>query len=376
LNEALDARGYETLLVHGSVGRGEASLESVAESGSIRRLKIPELGPRLSIFDDVRAFRRLLLLLLRESPDIVHTHTAKAGALGRLAALVANLTRARKRRAVIIHTFHGHVFEGYFHPWAGAAVRWIERALAAATDRIVVISPRQRADIVERFRVASALKTVVVPLGLDLDPLLELPADAPNMRQSLQIDPHDCVVGFVGRLVPIKNLDLLIRAFALARVRHPTIRLMVVGNGPLRAHLERLAADLGVSSHVRFTGWLGDLPRVYATMDLCALTSINEGTPVALIEAMAAGKAVVCTAVGGVPDLVVDGLTGRLVQPGDVKGLAQTLGELAADPVQRRRLAQAGRNRVAEHFSTDRLASDIDAVYRSVFESRRRSFPS
>lgn len=373
LNAGLDAHGYDTLLVYGSVAAGEASLEQLAESYAIRRIKVPELGPRISAMSDLRAFARLTALLFRETPDVVHTHTAKAGTLGRLAAGVFNLTRRPSRRAVVIHTFHGHVFEGYFHPMVNAAIRTVERALAALSDRIVTISPRQRADIVERFRVTPAAKTVTVPLGLDLDRLLALPAHAPNLRDALAIPPDACVVGFVGRLVPIKAVDVLVRAFASARQQQPRLHLLIVGDGPLRGELEALAASLGIAPQVHFIGWTDDLARVYATMDVCALSSINEGTPVALIEAMAAGRAVAATAVGGVADVLAEGEAGRLVPPGDEAALADALADLAADANERARLGQRGRARVAERFTPSRLVRDIDALYREALRARRPS---
>ena len=153
LNTGLEARGYDTVLVHGSVAPGEASLEDMAEQYGITRERIAELGPRISALDDLRAFGRLVSLIFRESPDVVHTHTAKAGALGRLAALVFNVTRGRRRRAVVVHTFHGHVLEGYFTPAINSLLRATERALSAVTDCIVTISPRQRTDLVDRLRV-------------------------------------------------------------------------------------------------------------------------------------------------------------------------------------------------------------------------------
>jgi glycosyltransferase involved in cell wall biosynthesis len=371
LNAGLDALGYDTLLVYGSVAAGEASLEQMAESYAIRRVKIPELGPRISPLDDLRAFARLTALLFCETPDVIHTHTAKAGTLGRLAAVIFNMTRRPSRRAVVVHTFHGHVFEGYFHPAVNAGVRAVERTLAAMSDRIVAISPRQRADIVDRLRVTPAANTVTVPLGLDLDRLLRMPEHSPNLRETLRIPSEACVVGFVGRLVPIKAVDVLLRACAAAQRRQPALYLLVVGDGPLRADLEALATTLGIMPVVRFIGWTDDLPRVYATMDVCALSSINEGTPVALIEAMAAGRAVAATAVGGVPDVLADGKAGRLVPPGDTNALADALADLAGDAAERARLGHLGRAHVAERFAASRLVRDIDSLYREALDARR-----
>jgi glycosyltransferase involved in cell wall biosynthesis len=312
---------------------------------------------------DARAFVALLRLVFREQPDVVHTHTAKAGTLGRLAAFVYNSTRRRERRALVVHTFHGHVFEGYFSERTNRLVRLTERTLARITDLVITISPRQRRDIVERFAIASDAKTVVVPLGLDLERLLALPSDAPNMRVMLGASADDLVVGYVGRMVPVKDLGTLVKAFALAHASVPELRLALAGDGPERAGLERLARELDVLDRLHFLGWVEDLPALYATIDMFALSSLNEGTPVAAIEAMSAARAVVSTRVGGVPDVVEAGVSGLLVPAQDVNSLAGALVQLAADPALRSRLGQAGREFARVRYSHTRLVDDIDKLY-------------
>ena len=311
LDRGLRARGHQTLLVHGTIGDGEASLEHLAAESGVPTLKIAELGRRVSPLGDARAFIRLARTIFRESPDVVHTHTAKAGTLGRLAALAFNATRGRARRAVVVHTFHGHVLDGYFSPFVNRLVRSAERMLARTTDRVVTISPAQRDEIVGRFGVGRPETTAVVPLGLDLQPLLE--GGAPSLRRELGIDDRAFVVGFVGRMVPIKDLPTLVLAFARLLATTPDAFLLLVGDGPVRPDLERLIDERGLRDRIRLLGWREDLARVYATIDVCALASRNEGTPVAVIEAMAAGRPVVATRVGGVPDVVEDGETGILV---------------------------------------------------------------
>jgi glycosyltransferase involved in cell wall biosynthesis len=365
LNRGLQARGHDALLVHGAVGPGEASLERLAEAGGVRVEKLAELGPRISAFSDLRAFARLLRITFREAPDVIHTHTAKAGTLARLSAAIFNLTRRRARRAVVVHTFHGHVLDGYFGLVGNALVRTAERSLARVTDCIVTISPSQRRDIVERFHVAPAARVVTIPLGLDLDALLNAPAVAatPTLREALSIPPGDFVVGFVGRFVAIKDLRTLVDAFGQVVREVPHARLLLAGDGPTRGELQHAATAAGVADRVHFLGWTEDLVSVYAAMDVCALSSLNEGTPVALIEAMAAGKPVVATRVGGVPDLVDDGRTGLLVAARDSAALARSLVTLAADPPLRARLGGAARADVQSRFSHDRLVDDIDRLY-------------
>ncbi len=373
LDRGLRARGYDTLLVHGSIDPGEASLEHLAQTSGLRTLKIPDLGRSISPLSDIRAFLQVTRTIFREAPDVVHTHTAKAGTLGRLAALAFNATRSRRRRCVLVHTFHGHVLSGYFGRVGNVLARLIERTLGAATDRTVAISPRQRRELVDRFRVASDARTVVVPLGLDLGPLLEQTADAPNLRRELQIGDEDIVVGYVGRFVPIKNIALLVRAFADASLLQKDMWLLLAGDGPLRTELESLADRCGIKDRVRFLGWTENLGALYATLDVCALSSLNEGTPVAIIEAMAASKAVVATAVGGVADVVDEGRTGLLVESGDADALAAALRRLAADPAERLALGVAARREVAQRFSSERLVDDIDHLYQEALAEKRHA---
>ena len=373
LDHGLRERGHRTRLIHGSVGEGEGSLEHLANEFDVPVCKIADLGRRLSVFSDVRAFGRVLALFFREVPDVVHTHTAKAGALGRLAALLFNATRRRRRRCVVVHTFHGHVLEGYFGPVAERVVRVLERTLALVTDRIVAISPIQSRDLATRFRIGSPAKIVTIPLGLQLDTLLTLEPGAADDREELSIPRDDVVIGFVGRMVAIKSLPTLITSFAGIVQQQANVTLMLVGDGPLRREIEALALRLGVSSRVRFCGWREDLARVYATMDICALPSLNEGTPVALIEAMAAGRPVVATRVGGVPDVVDDGKTGLLVPAGDVESLTTAILGLARDAETRRRYGAAGREHVKLRYTVDRLIQDIEQLYASALVQKRRS---
>jgi glycosyltransferase involved in cell wall biosynthesis len=371
LDQGLQARGHHTLLAHGAVGAGEASLEHLAAERRVRSMRISGLGRRVSPLSDARALLRLLGLAFRESPDVIHTHTAKAGTLGRIAALAFNATRGRSRRCLVVHTFHGHVLQGYFHPALNILVRCAERALALATHRIVTLSPSQRTDIVHRFAIARDSKTVTIPLGLDLEPLLELPSSAPDYRRELSIGPAEVVIGYVGRMVPIKDLGTLFAAFVRACASHPNLRLLLAGDGPERAKIDELVSQSHIGDRVACLGWTEDLPRVYATMDICALSSLNEGTPVALIEAMAAGRAVVATAVGGVPDVVEEGETGLLVPPGDVEAFAAAVLDLAFDVQRRRRMGMAGRQRAAARFSAERLVDDVERMYVSALAEAR-----
>jgi glycosyltransferase involved in cell wall biosynthesis len=371
LDRGLRGRGYDTRLVHGSLAPYEASLEHLAVEAGLPTTRIRELGRRISPMSDVRAFVHLLRLVFREAPDVIHTHTAKAGTLGRLAAALFNLTRSRRRRCLVVHTFHGHVLTGYFGPAMNVAVRLVERTLARITDRVVTISPAQREDIVTRFRIAAAARTTVVPLGLDLDRLARLDPSAPHLRRQLGIPEQAFVVGYVGRFVAIKDLATLVHAFARVAAARTDAVLLLVGDGPLRPEIEGLVASLSLRDQVRLAGWIDDLAPLYATIDVCALSSLNEGTPVALIEAMAAARAVVATRVGGVADVVEHERTGLLVPPRSPDELADGILRLASDPGERSRMGAAGRDAVVAHFAPERLVNDIDQLYTSALTQKR-----
>ena len=365
----LDRRGYDSLLVFGETGPGEASFEDLATAAGIRRERVSTLGRRLHLWSDVQAFRALVRIIRREHPDIVHTHTAKAGALGRVAAALVNLARPRSRRALVVHTFHGHVLAGYFSRPGSLAARLAERALARLTDVIVAISEEQRRDFVERFRIAPADRVVTIPLGLELGAYAALGPPSADARRSLNIDPEAVVFGFIGRFVPIKNLPLLVHAFARAAIDRAV--LLLVGDGEERPTLESLARTLGVEAAIRFAGWRRDLEQIYAALDVVVLTSNNEGTPVALIEGLAAGRPCIATAVGGVPDVVENGVTGLLVPPNDVAVFAAAIKRLAADPTARHRMGAAGRTKVTAAYSIERLVRDLDAMYRDRLSAKR-----
>jgi glycosyltransferase involved in cell wall biosynthesis len=374
LNAGLQERRHQTLLIHGVVPAGEAPLAAVSIGLGIAAVQQPHLVPRISLVNDLRAFGALVAAIFRQSPDVVHTHTAKAGALGRLAALLYNSTRRRRRRCFVVHTYHGNVFEGYFHPVANRAIRLTERALALATDRIVTVSPSQQRDIVERFAIAAKPKTAIVRLGLDLESLLQLPAQCPaSFRAALDVEPDDIVVGSFGRMVAIKDLPTLVRAFALALQRNPKLQLVMAGDGPMRPAVEALVEQLRIGKRVHLLGWTDDLPRLYATIDICALASLNEGTPVTVIEAMAAGKPTVATAVGGMSDMVEHEVTGLLVPPRNVDALAAAIHCLAADRGRRQRMGEAARKRATAMYSLGRLVTDVEELYTTGLAAKRRT---
>jgi glycosyltransferase involved in cell wall biosynthesis len=365
LGGLLDPERYETLLLHGCVGEGEASLADSVRARGAALSEVPGLRPELRPHDDARALAHLVLAVRRFRPDIVHTHTAKAGMLGRLAAVLAG-----KPRPIIVHTYHGHVLEGYFGPLSNTAYRGLERRLGRVSDRLIGVSSATVDDLV-RLGVAPRSKFEVIPIGLDLDPFLAADAGAgAGFRKEMGAGPDDVLLTFVGRLVPIKRVDLLVRAVAHARALGAPVRLAIVGDGPLRPELERLTRDLALADRVRFAGYRGDMVAVAAASDVAVLSSDNEGTPVSLIEAAAAGTPAAALAVGGVPDVVTPD-TGVLAAPGNAQELGEAIRSLAHEAEERRRMGERARRHVGERFSVSRLIDDIDSLYGELIERSR-----
>jgi glycosyltransferase involved in cell wall biosynthesis len=366
LSRELDRRGYRTTLVAGRVGEGEGSMEPLAAELGVEPVYIRSLQREISLFEDAVAVLQLVRLIRRERPQILHTHTAKAGTIGRIAARLAGSARPE----VVVHTFHGHVLRGYFSPVKTRVFRLVERVLARYSDSLVAVSPEVREDLV-RMHVAPPGKVAVVRLGLDLEQRVAAPQGTrERVRAELRVG-DEALVGWLGRMTEIKCVDVLLRAFA--RVRDDAV-LVLVGDGPLRPGLEALAAELGIAERCRFVGYSDQVAEFYAACDVIALSSANEGTPVTIIEALAAGVPVVSTDVGGVRDVVGDGRSGLLVPAGDVEALGDALDRLAGDPALRRELGGRGRD-VIERYSIPRLVDDLDLLYRELLETRKPAAP-
>jgi glycosyltransferase involved in cell wall biosynthesis len=364
LSALSDPERYETVLFHGAVGAGEADLSSAADRLGVRRELVPGLRPELRPLDDMRALFHLVRAVRRLRPDIVDTHTAKAGMLGRLAAAIA-----MRPRPVIVHTYHGHVLEGYFGRLQNAFYRALERGLARVSDALIGVS-RATVDDLVRLRIADRSKFRVVPIGLDLEPFLNSSrAAGAAFRAEAGAAADETLLTFVGRLVHIKRVDILLRAFARASPRG-RMRLAIVGDGDLRPELERQARELGIADRVWFAGYRDDMVAVAAAANIAVLSSDNEGTPVSLIEAAAAGKPAVSTNVGGVPDVVTPE-SGLLAPIGDSDALADAIASLAADDERAAAMGAQARAHVAGRFSIGRLVHDMDALYQELLARRR-----
>ena len=315
------------------------------------------LGPR-----DLVALAQLTRLIRQVRPDIVHTHAAKAGALGRLACILCG--RASPR--VQVHTFHGHVLSEYFSPPASALFRRIERALARRTSTLVAVSEEVRDDLI-RWRIAPRQKIEVIPLGLDLGRFRvsqdQVQRARAELRQQLGVPMRAEVVVLVARLVPIKRVDRFLRI--AGRLASDTEAFfVVVGDGELGPELKCSPEARALGSRLIWAGFLSDMPAVMAAADVVVLTSDNEGTPVSLIEAHAAGRPVVSTRVGGVASVVADGHTGYVVPTSDEAGFARRVAMLLHDRTLAGEFGRAGREHVIDRFAIDRLVGDIDRLYR------------
>jgi len=357
LTAGLKSRGYSTCLAVGKESPREGNLLDLAAAKGVECLQLGALGREIRPLADARALWRLWRLIRQQRPHVVHTHTAKAGVLGRIAARLAGVP-------VVVHTYHGHVLRSYFGPLRTVLFRGLERVLGHASDALVAVSDSVKDDLVA-LGVADAGKIRVVPLGLELTHLTGvLPRG--GLRSPAGVPDGAPLVGIVGRLAPIKDLPTFLAAAAAVRRSVPEARFAIVGDGEERDALEAEAARLGLDGAVHFHGCHRDMAAVYGDLDVVVNCSRNEGTPVALIEALAAGRPVVATRVGGTPDLLAEGTHGVLVPPADPEALAAAICAILRAPEGARARAACGRTYVLRQHSADRLVRDVDALYRQL----------
>ncbi len=407
----LEGEGFATTLLAGSVTEDEGDMGYYAGRMGVDPVPIPGLDRRLRPLAALRALLFLYRRFRRDRPRVVHTHTAMAGAVGRGAALLA-------RVPIVVHTYHGHVLGGsYFSRSATTLFLTIERVLARGTDALVVLTEGQRREMLEGLRIGREGQYRVISLGLDLERFVRAPIGSAEeeavrreARRSLGIAPGAPVVGVVGRLVSVKNHELLLEAIPQVVERlnavagggsgglpggvpgeslggssgespggspGDALRVVLVGDGERRAALETRAAELGVAGHLIWTGWRDDLEALYPAFDVTVLTSHDEGTPVALLESLAAGVPVVSRAVGGIPEVLEGGRWGRLVdetasgrQGGtDSSAMAEAIARaLMSPPALSRR--EAARAHVLARFGRARLAADMSRLYEELLNMR------
>lgn len=370
---------FETLVVSGLKDDGEESSEFILKRMGIEPLYVPNMRRSLNPLKDLPAYIHLKKIIGDFKPDIVHTHAAKAGALGRLAAWECGVPN-------IVHTFHGHVFHSYFGPVKTRFFLEIERFLARISHQIIAISPLQAKEITETYKVCEAQKVSIVPLGFDLSRFIE-PDDNKRrqFRQRYDVQENEVVISIVGRITPIKNHALFIETLrqALLHTQRP-LRAFVVGDGEQRIQMERLAAQVGIDfvrpedpprrATLTFTSWIKNIDEVYAGTDIVMLTSLNEGTPVTLIEAQAACRPVLSTNVGGVCDVTQQGETALLTPSGNVQELTKYLLQLVENDELRRQMGNKGRQWVLQRHHYTRLANDMAQIYRRLLERNDKKY--
>ncbi len=323
---------------------------------------VPALVREIHPVSDVRATFALWRLLRRERPALVHTHTSKAGAVGRLAAKLAGVP-------VVIHTPHGHVFYGYYGAIVSAIIRLLERLLATITDRIVTLTDRGAEEHVQ-YKIAGPEKFVTIHSGIDIAHYQSVRVDPAVKRKELGIPPEGPIVGTVGRLVPIKGLEWLLKAAPRVLAEFPQAYFVIIGDGPMLGELRELTSKLGIGPRVVFLGAREDAPECLAALDLFVLPSLNEGMGRVLIEAMAVGCPVVATRVGGIPDVVTDRTTGLLVPPRDDRALAEAILTLLQDRSRRVAYGEAARRRVDGRFDVETMVRNIERLYDAVWQEK------
>lgn len=383
LTAGLQSDDWESVLVAGSVPPGEDDMSYFAADNGVTPVYIAQMSREISAGDLISIWK-LFRLLVRERPDIVHTHTAKAGTVGRIAALLYRWATlggllGKARPCKVVHTYHGHIFHSYYGPINTRFFLMIEKTLARlGTNRIVVVSQQQRREINETFAVGRPEQFVVIPLGLDLTQFASWKDRGKSLRDELGASPEDILVGIVGRLTEIKNHELFFNAIKLFKEMTATpkrVRFIVIGDGGLRQKLKGQVELTGLAGDVVFTGNRNDPENFYPALDLVALTSRNEGTPLTLIEAMANARAVIATSVGGVVDLLGESASetddndylvctrGVRIKPGDARALAAGLARLVSDSALRQELGERGLRFVQQNYSKERLLNDVRSLY-------------
>ena len=362
--------GFRTTLITGKLAPGERSADELIAQLDEPPVRIEQLERDPSFVKDVTTLLQLIRIFKKQRPDIVHTHTSKAGALGRIAAWIAGVP-------IRVHTYHGLVFAEHFSGRRSRFYVELERFLARLSTRLVAISPKQKSDLGTQFRIAAAEKIECIPLGLDLEPFLTQRAPSFVLRSELGLSANDNLVGWVGRLAPIKDPFLLVEVARRVVGAIPTCHFAIAGDGELRGKLENAVRQAGLTSNVHLIGWRTDLAEIYSDLDLVILTSKNEGTPLVLLETMACGKTFVATEVGGIPDLTI----GECAELAGVKyfenaalttrspdSLTAATLRLLGDAQLRGRMSEKAREFVSGRFSASRLAGDLAALYESLLQ--------
>lgn len=356
LTSKLQKKGHESSLISGQVSPSEGNmLDLMSVDSSLNHIYIPELGREISPWKDLIALIKLTLLFLRERPDVVHTHGSKAGFVGRLSAFFAGVP-------VRIHSFHGTIFQGYFHWFKSRLFTFFEKLLALLTDCIFTDADSIGKELI-KLSIAPREKIKTMPIGLDLSQFDHLAPFRGRLREKLNLAGDVALVGIVSRLVPIKGVDVFLKAAQKVQKEKPKVHFVIAGDGELRGDLERLCDSLGLRNHVSFLGFWQDLRELYADFDIVVLSSFNEGCPISILEAMASEKPIVASAVGGVSDVVSAGRTGLMVSANDPEVLANGVLQVLNHPSLAKDLARNAKKEVFEKFHIDVSVRHTEDLY-------------
>ncbi|MCK5427293.1 MAG: glycosyltransferase family 4 protein, partial [Thermodesulfovibrionia bacterium] len=353
--DSLDLNIFDVRLITGISLYPSLETRNFLERFSNRVITIPQLKRDINPLSDIVALLRLYRLFRKEDFDIVHTHTAKAGALGRLAARFAGVPK-------IVHTSHGHNFYGYFGPVRSKLVVMVERFISYFTDKINALTELEKQDLAF-YKVAQPAKIVVINSGLELERYRKININAGEKRSELRVGQDTILVGMISRLETVKGPEYFIEAARLITEKFPEVRFIVAGDGSLRSKLEFHCKKLHISDKLIFIGWREDIPEILSVLDILVVPSLNEAVGRILIEAGACGKPVVATRVGGIPEVVKDNQTGILVPPGDAHGLARAVISLLEDEKKRQRMGETAKNWVDDKFSASRMVKGFSDLY-------------
>ena len=356
LNKGLDKKVFQSLLLCGNISDGEKSMYNEAKKSGIKLISIPELTNEHSLnLKDLKALLKIYLIIKKYKPDIVHTHTAKAGLIGRIAAHLALTPK-------IVHTYHGHVLHSYFSRPKTYLLRFMEKLLALISDSLIVVSDKIKTELIS-YKISKPSKFNIIKLGFNLDPFLNNTLLKDNLKKELSLPNDSNLIGIVGRIVPIKNHKLFIEAAAKVVAQKENTYFLIVGDGPLRKNIEKLSYELNINKNTIFTGWRNDLPLIYASLDILVCSSNNEGTSVSVIEGMASGCPVITTRVGGHPDIISDGNNGYLIEPQNIDSLTKKMLQILNNPKQSAHLKENARLDAKNNFSLENLINNIENHY-------------
>lgn len=364
---------YETMLIGGPNLEDEHDSLYIPHNLGLKPIIIPELTRSINVAKDIQALKKIKRIIKKFKPDIVHTHASKAGALGRRAAYSLGVP-------IVVHTYHGHVFDAYFNSLISRFYKQIERNLASKTDAIIALSDRQKHDLIEKHKVCEAKQVCIIPLGFELDKFqFEMDAKRIAFREKYQLDEDEIAIGIIGRMVPVKNHLMFVDAIRnLQRINPGKFKVFIVGDGLTKPMVQNRLAEYGMPfstnghapEQVHFTSWLKDIDRVVAGLDIVALSSLNEGTPVSLIEAQASNCPVVSTRVGGIEDIVLENDTALLSASEDDIALAENLAKLIKDKVLYEKMTINGRDFVHDRFSYKTMVANMHDLYQRLLKEK------